>query len=483
MGGCKMRFEKGLLFTLLTASLALGASAKTKVMFFFDTEDYTCDRSNDAIRDLANLLTSEGVRGNFNVAGYLATRLVEFKRQDVVDALKPHVIGTQTLYHSRHPNVAELGDDPSYERSYRLTMRDEAKGVGMLEAVFGEGRCIFQCPPGNSVSATACEVYHDLGILFSGGCGFTDADNSTVYSLMVGRPGREVLGLWYANQYHLPYYLPFHLESMLPTGGRACPDFKQVLDRMAQYDFTGLYMHPHMAVKLAHWDGVNYRKGNLVPWREWKQVPDRDPADTAVYYARFREFLRAVKADDRFEITDIGELKASLKPRVAISAKDIPLVRATLLKDFSCIREPASWSVADVFQASVRLLRGETPQQPGKVYGFLARPRGVTERVCASAADLRAAAKKLDLDAFIPARIEVGGREVGPADFLFAALEVLETGVETVTIEPREQLGSFREVPGLEDLKLSGKWIHPDSFKDDYVSERLRLQLWTLRFE
>ena len=139
--------------------------------------------------------------------------------------------------------------------------------------------------------------------------------------------------------------------------------------------------------------------------------------------------------------------------------------------------------VADVFQASVRLLRGEMPQQPGKVYGFLARPRGVTERVCASAADLRAAAKKLDLDAFIPARIEVGGREVGPADFLFAALEVLETGAETVTIEPREQLGSFREVPGLEDLKLSGKWIHPDSFKDDYVSERLRLQLWTLRFE
>ena len=61
MGG-KMRFEKGLLFTLLTASLALGASAKTKVMFFFDTEDYTCDRSNDAIRDLANLLTSEGMQ-------------------------------------------------------------------------------------------------------------------------------------------------------------------------------------------------------------------------------------------------------------------------------------------------------------------------------------------------------------------------------------------------------------------------------------
>ena len=474
---------KMLVAAALAATLTTGASAKTKVMFFFDTEDYTCDRSNDAIRDLANLLTSEGVRGNFNVAGFLAARLVELKRFDVVEALKPHVIGTQTLYHSRHPNIAELGDDPNYERSYRATMRDEARGVGMLESVFGEGRCVFQCPPGNSVSATACDVYSDLGILFSGGCGFTDAGGSKVYSLMVGRPGREVLGLWYANQYHLPYYLPFHLESMLPTGGRPCPDFRQALDRMAQYDFTGLYMHPHMAVKLAHWDGPNYRKGNLVPWRAWRQVPDRDPADTAIYYARFRAFIRAVKADERFEITDIGELKASVKPRVAISHQDVPKLRAALLKDFSCIRSPASWSVADVFQACVRLLRGETPPPAGKAYGFLSRPHGVTSKTVVSAADLRATAAKLDLTTFIPADLEVGGRRIGPADFLFAALEVLETGAESVTVEPREQLGSFREVPGLEHLDLSGKWIHPDSFRDEYVSERLRLQLWTLRLE
>ena len=101
--------------TFLTVFVAFGASAKTKVMFFFDTEDYTCDRSNDAIRDIANLLSSEGVRGNFNIVGFLATRIVELGRFDVVEALKPHVIGTQTLYHSRHPNVAELGEDRPFD--------------------------------------------------------------------------------------------------------------------------------------------------------------------------------------------------------------------------------------------------------------------------------------------------------------------------------------------------------------------------------
>lgn len=462
---------------------ALAADAKTKVMLFFDTEDYTCDRSNDAIRDIANLLTSEGVRGNFNIAGFLGTRIVELRRTDVIEALKPHVIGTQTLYHSRHPNIAELGDDPSYERAYRRTMADEAKGIGMLDAAFGENRCVFQCPPGNSVSAVACDVYSDLGIQFSAGYGFTGASGGSLYSLMIGRPGNETLGLWYFNQYHLPYYLPFHLESMLPTGGRACPDFKAALDKIAQYDFAGLYMHPHMAVKLAHWDGPNYRKGNLVKWREWNQVKDRDPSDTAIYYERLRAFIRAAKADDRIEITDVEALKATLKPRVTIAKTDIPMLRKALLDDFGCIREPASWCVADVFQAAVRFLRGESEAVPAKAYGFLSRPRGVKAPTTVSAADLRAAAATLDLGTFIPAEIDVGAVKIGPADFLFAALEVLETGAESVTVRPREQLGSFKLVPGLEEMKISGKWIHPDTFKDEHLSERMRLQLWTLRIE
>ena len=74
--------------------LAAGAQAKTKAVLYFDTEDYTCDRSNDAIRDIANILKSEGVKGNFNVVGFLALRLVELGRYDVIEALRHHVIGT-----------------------------------------------------------------------------------------------------------------------------------------------------------------------------------------------------------------------------------------------------------------------------------------------------------------------------------------------------------------------------------------------------
>ena len=130
-------------------------------------------------------------------------------------------------------------------------------------------------------------------------------------------------------------------------------------------------------------------------------------------------------------------------------------------------------------------MRGEERYDPGKakVYGFLERPHGVGKETSVSAKDLKSAAEKLDLTTFIPPEITVGGKRIGPADFLFAALEAIETGAATVKISPRDQLGSFKEVPAIERMNISGAWVHTKEFKDEYLSERLRLQLWTLRIE
>jgi hypothetical protein len=60
---------------------------------------------------------------------------------------------------------------------------------------------------------------------------------------------------------------------------------------------------------------------------------------------------------------------------------------------------------------------------------------------------------------------------------------VLDTGATTVKVIPREQLGSFKEVPTLEFMNIANSWVHTKEFKDKYLSDRLRLQLWTLRLE
>ena len=116
------------------------------------------------------------------------------------------------------------------------------------------------------------------------------------------------------------------------------------------------------------------------------------------------------------------------------------------------------------------------------MWGFLEKPIGVTEPTTVKAADVRAAAAKVDLSTFLPASFVVGNAKIGPADFLFAMLETLE-GADQIRLTPREQLGTYEEVPQLETFRINDHWGHSKDFKDNYLSDRLRYQLWTMRIE
>jgi hypothetical protein len=65
------------------------AVATTEVMVFFDAEDYTSDRPNDALRDLCNLFHDEGFVVHIALAGYLAHEIERYGRKDVVEAIMP----------------------------------------------------------------------------------------------------------------------------------------------------------------------------------------------------------------------------------------------------------------------------------------------------------------------------------------------------------------------------------------------------------
>jgi hypothetical protein len=98
-------------------------------------------------------------------------------------------------------------------------------------------------------------------------------------------------------------------------------------------------------------------------------------------------------------------------------------------------------------------------------------------------AELAAAAREMDVSKFLPSSIRVGGAEIGPADFLFAALEALVDGKEKIVVSPRGQLGSLDGLPELKSFRLKGTWVHTPALEDRYLSDRLRWQLWTLRRE
>ena len=465
-------------------SCTVGARPPTDVLFFLDTEDYTCDRSNDAIRDIANILAAEGVRGHFMFVGFLAQRLVEYGRYDVIDSMKGHVIGSQSLYHTLHPDICEMTDVADYNVAHDRMLAQEATCVGMLRAVFGRDSIDCFVPPGNSVTYAGMAACTDLGMKIYGAAGFADfpvaVDNPAYGTGGLARRGNRGKGLWYFNMMQLPYSSKYQLEGrLLPRPGGKPPDYAAILDGIATHDLTILYMHPHMAVKTAHWDGINYRHENKVPWRKWKEAPDRPAGDTAIFYERFRELVRRLKSDPRFRITDIEQLIREIPPRRTILPADMPALKASLAAKFGPVGSPASYCVADVFQAAAKFLDGTAEHRPGRVWGFLEKPFGITSPTTVRAADVRAAAKRIDLSTFLPSSFDVGGTKIGPADMLFAMLEALE-GRDVIALSPREQLGTFEEVPTLESFRMNGHWCHSRDFRDEYLSDRLRWQLWTM---
>ena len=74
-----------------------------------------------------------------------------------------------------------------------------------------------------------------------------------------------------------------------------------------------------------------------------------------------------------------------------------------------------------------------------------------------------------------------GNNFIGPADWLYAALEVLQ-GKTEVVIKPKPQLPCLDCMSEVRDSSFKGTWQHSDSFEDKYLSDRLRYQSYTMRF-
>ena len=454
---------------ILTASAAvfmLVVSARqTEVLFNFDTEDFTSPVSADGVLELARLFTEEGVTVHFVTVGYMARAFVQRGRWDVIEALKPHLRLNHTISHSVHPNLLEISDVENFDAAYDVVLAREAESIGMVKAATGVDRVWGSVPPGNSDSYVAFYVYARLGLPFYCGAWFAEET-----------PGEDV---WFCNLRQIPYGLTW--EEFIEKGAKYDPD--DFLNRLAKTKRSIVYCHPNKVHAREFWDELNFKGENRHKWGEWEISPQRSPEEVKTYLGRIRELVRRIKGDPRFRITTLAEIDATRKPRRTLTRGDVPAIRAALSASFGPVREPGSWSLSDCFVAAVRFLRGEVDYAPGMAYGFLEKPRGVASTVRVSRRDLVAAARAMDVARFLPASVRVGEIELGPADFLFAALETLETGAEEVTVVPREQLGGFGPFPFLAKMCYTGTWLHSPEFKDKYLSDRMRWQIWTLRYE
>ncbi len=428
---------------------------KTKILFSFDCEDYTSDRSTDMLVRLGDTLAANGVVGHFQTVGMLAADIERRNRRDAVRALAPHRIGYHSYDHSVHPNLMEKTDTADYETAERRFLEKEPEGAEIVKRVFGRDSLCSACPPGNSISYAALYGYAKMGIpVYIGGI-FDEQDAP----------------LRFCNAVQIPY--TYMLEGYL-----FAEDFDpdEFLGLLAGESLITLYNHPNMICHTVFWDEVNYAGANLAPFGQWKPCPERPPEETDRFFRNLERLIRAIRADDAFEITDLDRILAGMSPVPAVRREDAGAIRAVL-------RTPPPYrnSQSELLLAAAAFLRdpGRETYRRDEVYGFLEAPAAAETDMEFTRDELAAAADQIREGTFLPSRITVAGTVIGPRDYLCAAWDVL-AGRPAGRVTPQVQTEVPEPYRTLREVSFRGNWLHSDAFEDRYLSDRLRLQAWTM---
>ncbi len=436
----------------------------TDIIFSFDTEDFTSSKAADGILYEANLFREEGVKGCFCVVGLLAKQLKEWGREDVIEALSHHEIGTHTYGHTLHPMINEYTDIEDFYSAQEELIKQEVLGVEYIKEALGVDRVWAACPPGNQKSYVAMYGYHKMGIPIYADT-FCDTEWGT--------------GAYYCNIFHANY--TFGIEWFLRDATEE--QIKGVLDELAKRERAVIYTHPNMIIKADFWDAINYHKENLVPFGEWIEAPDLDEKITKTVLENMRVLIRMIKNDPRFRIITYSQLAAELEKEGErrVTMEHIPEIYVQLRKRIFPVQSPMSLSLCDMVLACRDLLMGKKEHTCGDVYGFLEKPYAVDEMLTLTKEDIISACDQIKDGEFLPPILKAGNEHIGVTDWLMGALEVL-MGKDEVVILPKEQLPSLDCMPEVRDSDFKGTWQHSDSFEDKYLSDRLRYQSYTMRF-
>ncbi len=284
------------------------------IALFSDVEDIFSppELGNDeSIKQLATILTEEGLRANFLVIGDRALLLKERGRKDVIDSLAPHEVGLHTRS-ARHPEVPEYVAGKSWEDAVAECQKHEREGAEIIRNVFGKPCAalsthnVFASPHSQHVAAM-------LGLPY-------------VYATPAAPPLYSLS--WYAGALGLPYDSPTlngkPILSYFEGFDDRYPDTKQFEAYLRQLDghidaclkegqpFLTLFVYHPQRLRLVdfidiYWspNGVNYAKER---WGMYGRPRQYTPEQVRTSLANFRRLARWIRNDPRLNVMSLHEV-------------------------------------------------------------------------------------------------------------------------------------------------------------------------------
>ena len=431
----------------------------TDLIISFDTEDYVNPKGADGILRPSQMVREAGFMPCHNVVAWLAQALVKWGRTDCIEELRKCEITTHSLKHSYHPTINEYTDLEDFDEAMRLFRAEEDEALRIIREIIGNEKFTSASPPGESTSYVSQYGYYDMGIHIYNGGHTVDPVNS--------RP------VAFCNILNI---LCDCNMDMFTTCSRE--DILALMDKMAQRDLCIICYHPQLSQVAQYCDRLNfYRENNEGEWILSDPIPEEE---TKRFYENLAFFLERLKEDKRFNVVTYGQVTEKYVYDRVITPEQIPEIKAALDDDFFPVTLPESLCLSDILLACRDFLLGKEEHKCGKVFGFLDVPYAIPHPVKVTAEEMRESANQIPDGTFLPTEITVGGKRLGTADWLRAALAIL-SGERAFTVVPDKWQIDLNEFPTLRNQNYVGRWVHSDSLKDVYLSNRSRLQSWTIR--
>ena len=435
----------------------------TQIVFRYDTEDYVNEWAADGILRAIRPLDERGITGCFVITGKLIPTLKKWGREDVIAALSRHEIGTHTLAHSEHPTINEYTDLDDFRKALRRFLAIETECVKILKDTFGNDIAMEATSgPGNSISYVAQYGYAQMGIReYLGGFTRDEVKNRPVYFCNV-----------------INTTTSFCLDTLYT---RKREEIDEIIENLAKLEVAVLCHHPAMNMLREFWDKVNF-DGVNTPEAEWRESAHLTEEEMALWSENYAYFIDKVQNDPRFEIVTSEKIEEKHFPRRErkIDKETLKAIRPQIEETLFPVTTPDSYSLSDLVYACRDLLLGKESHTCGDVYGFLYTPYAITEPMTLTHKDLRLAARDIK-DTFLPIYLTAGDKKLGVSDFLRAALILLTEEKEEVTIPPAPWQIDLNECPLIAKMNLKGSWVHAKDFEDAFISDRTRLQSYTIR--
>ena len=460
---------------------------KTYVTVVFDVEDYISHASegvDEIPRWLAETMTEVGVTGTFFVIGEKARSLERRGRQDVIEAMAAHDIGSHTNLGSIHPTVTEILEYADWDQGVQVMLENESVGFDELERIFKV--------PVNTLArhggSYGPQLIYALGQMGKG----------YVYS-PVQLPGKHIT--WFCNtlNFHGDYGafddVYYSDELFNPVFDTLKKNFLSDIEGLDMISFFAC--HPTKVRAEQFWDFNFYEGAN--PDRDSLKAPRLRPAESMLTAQKnFKRLMQFLKDQETVEVVTISELieKFSYQPEM-IAKKDLQRIAEKVCASNQVVYDEL-YSPAEVFAALTQSLVefGQGERMPAKLQresplGPMKMPPEVPGLTSVSMEQLmelaRASRDIIHNRGHLPAEIKMEERAVGTGTLLHlfcrAYLDISgKVQRESYEVSPFDPYPKANEELILSEVEGYKNWIvHRTDLDMSFLAEMTRMQLWTLK--